>query len=176
MQDGAGKRRGLAGEPQVRRAPLHQPLLRRAPRARRPQACSPLAPHPHSLSGLPPHPERQCWACLSPWAQPQVGDRPTRPTSPGRQGFRGSLTGGGPRKQDSGLGSSSHGPCPHTAPHPRRCSLSRLPGWSRLVLGPHEAQPDPRLFPSSGMPVPEAPGSGRGLGCPAGGPRRRQLV
>lgn len=46
-------------------------------------------------------------------------------------------------------GARATGTFPHVAPRPRPCSLSRLPGWSRLVLGP----PEHDLHPGS-SPIP----------------------
>ena len=104
----------------------------------------PAAPRPVVHLPPPPTVSLACFptqngsvgpACLH-GHQPQVGDRPTRPTSPETQGFRGSVAGGSPRKQGSSLESSSHGPCPHIAPRPAAASSRDFQGGRGWPLGP----------------------------------------
>lgn len=57
---------------------------------------------------------------------------------------------GAARKQGSGSGSSGHGRLSARCPAPPPCSLSRLLGWSRLVLGPPERDLHPGSSPIPG--------------------------
>ena len=142
-QDGAGKRRGCAGEPQVRPAPLRQLPLRQARRPR-PAVTCPLPAV--SLACFPTQNGSVGPACLH-GHQLQVGDRPTRLTPPLE--CRGSGIGGQGQPEEAGQQLRELGPqAPvHTSPRTPAAPSRDFQGWSRLVLGP----PERNLHPGSSL-------------------------
>lgn len=139
-------------------SPRSGPLLCGSPHSDRhfgpaaPRPAVHLPPTPHSLSGLLPHPDWQCWACLSPWAPASGGGQAHQAGLPRDAGVQG-IGGQGPPKEAGQRPGELRPRSPvHTSPRAPTAAPSRdFLGWSRLVLGPHEARPAPRLFPYSGL-------------------------